>query len=299
MNSFFKNKNKLFIVSFLFISLIVLFIFHFYFQKEVVDKEVASVREFYYCPDKKKYEAFKHENRIPREHHTLIFIFKELHSIRNETYIKTDIDVVLNCSDLVSKKLDISLTNSNDIFIKFEFFQPTTEPILEEIECTKETLPYNVSTFNLLRLQAKEGKHFYYPLDDLEFNTPIRIDPKIEIKEVQIINRTKGFYLEKTNNEKDMVQITDDGISLTFSLIRLGPIKLISYIVASFLVLYSIVVIFFINDFIALSSSIGGFFFSVWSIRSYLGGFALSYPTLLDFFIFYVSVHSCPKTGLE
>lgn len=132
----------------------------------------------------------------------------------------------------------------------------------------------------------KEGHIFDYPLDNLIFLIQFNFEPKIQFNQIDFYNRIHGIIL------KDHPTITINGSKIVLDLEteRKDSIKIAFWIIFISILLYIMLIIFFVKKLGSLVAAVGGFFISVWSIRSLFGEAALVYPSLLDLTVIFSSI---------
>ncbi len=132
----------------------------------------------------------------------------------------------------------------------------------------------------------KHGKLFDFPLDKLKFQITVKTENKIIFDKIHFYNRVQGIFLENS----PVITTKDSKITLIFNTIRKDTIRITYYIISASLLMYIILVIFFTKKLSVLISAVGGFFISVWSIRSLFKPDARIFPDLMDLTIIFASI---------
>ena len=168
-------------------------------------------------------------------------------------------------------------TSIDEITVQYTAEQGYAEHFDEEkIEKDPEILPtVKYSDFGVF---SENSSHRLFPFDSASFYQIVSFEPQLEINRVRIKNYVKGFVID----DKDLEVFVENGdIHIQFKLER-NPLIQLTVLVFLIATASFIGMLFLANTAEGLASAAGSFFFSLWSIRSVLQGYVLTFPTLMD-----------------
>lgn len=214
--------------------------------------------------------------------------FSKLEATHGEIEIKGCISVSFyNPDEYFNKKSTIENNDKVEVKIRCPKEKGYSQ-IVEDIKCSREDDEYG--TFSSGAKETvfipKGGHLFDYPFDKLIFLIPISFKPKIEFDQIDIYHRVHRMLLK----DHPTITFDDSGILLNLELVRKNSIQIAFGIIFFSIFLYIILILIFVKKLGSLVLAVGGFFISIWSIRSLFSEEALVYPNLLDLTVIFASL---------
>jgi hypothetical protein len=270
-------------------GLIILAFYIFLVLKWEREREWQNIHQYIFRDGKYVLANEKEKENNIRKPNILAIEFSSLGVTHGEVLIEGSLSVSFYDHN---KFFNIKPTKQNSKKIRLEIAFPNERygynPMVVDISCTREYDRSGAfySGFTETVFIPKGGHLFDYPLDNLIFSIIISSEPKIRFDLIDFYNRVSGILL------KDPPSITfkDSKIVVDFETSRKDSIRLVYLIISSSLILYIILILFFVKKMTTLISAVGGFFISVWSIRSLFSEATLIFPNVLDLTVIFASI---------
>jgi hypothetical protein len=258
-----------------FIGFIIIFtVYILYLEKKYESENVAK-----FVKINEKFISCKKAECKPGKNNILSLYLNKLINKQGETYVSGKFAISVYDPKRKLKQLNIRLnfpeTRYKSTILKINTNQHHSQYGNFSFGSTRE--------FNYIPIK---GKHWLYPLDDLSFSQSIEIPNKVDFNMVDIYNRTLGFILP----DNIIISQSGDQILTNFDLDRKNSIKIAFGLFFVFITLYILFILIWVKTVSTVATTVGGFFFSIWSIRSILGIEAHTFPTLLDLFAIYSGI---------
>lgn len=282
---FYRNRNNLFkIWCFL------LIILAFYTIAIIVMERGKEWQNIYNYVLKNGQYDFERNKKVDLKKPNILSIeFSRLSATHGESKIEGSISI-----NVYNSEINLSTAKKNEIIkiklaIECEGDRIAYLPTNVTINCNVG-VDYNSNKYlhgwKETLFTPKDGKLFDFPLDKLKFQITVTPENKIIFDKIHFYNRVQGIFLENA----PAITMKDNEITLIFNTIRKYTIRITYYIISASLFMYILLVIFFTKKLSVLISAVGGFFISVWSIRSLFKPDARIYPDLMDLTIIFASI---------
>jgi hypothetical protein len=159
---------------------------------------------------------------------------------------------------------------------------------LINVNCNMRKDKFGTNSYGHKKLTyiPSSGSHLNYPFDDLFFNLPFEIKPKIKFDKVSIVTRVENFYIKKN----PVITESNSGLSLSFKIGRSRSLQITFFVIALSISVYVFLIIRYVSQLEILVGTITSYFVSVWSIRALFGRSAMVFPTILDIYLILMSV---------